>query len=249
MILLLALLVPACGWSAIAANTLALYNMEDKTDSSGNGFTMTDYGAGGVFATEPTPPTGAKSLSITSVNSQLAPAGVYNGLSGISAFTIECYIYKKRPTGVVHIITRSDASAGLGYFELRIENNDPGTLNWGTYTGAWQQVTAANAIALNTWYHVAGTYNAGTMRLYINGTEVGTAKTGLASTTGTLSSMRIGCDTSSYLVGNIDQLRFSTVARTTFPTVDPADVVAVPPNASPFLRNLITPILGPLGFK
>jgi len=64
-------------------------------------------------------------------------------------------------------------------------------------------------LPLNTWYHAAATYDGGTMRLYLNGAEVGsTAKTG-SIPSGSVVPIHIGRspEGSNYMHGAIDDVR------------------------------------------
>ena len=79
----------------------------------------------------------------------------------------------------------------------------------------WSSVTSADALTPGAWYHVAGTYDGDTMRVYINGALRGSA--GYADgiqDSGT--PLLIGSRESDwYLAGKIDLVRVWNVARST----------------------------------
>ncbi|HEY0977057.1 MAG TPA: LamG-like jellyroll fold domain-containing protein, partial [Flavobacteriales bacterium] len=91
-----------------------------------------------------------------------------------NAITLEAWIYPTSWRTNVYegnIINKEGASM-QGYM-LRCGAN--GTLNFNLGNGtAWNELNSASGVlTLNTWQHVAGTYDGSTMRLYVNGVEVG----------------------------------------------------------------------------
>jgi hypothetical protein len=107
-----------------------------------------------------------------------------------------------------------EAPGGLTY-SLYAHDNAPhpaATVNTG---GIDQTVPGAAALALNTWTHVAATYDGATLRLFVNGVQVATrAVTGsLITSTGAL---RIGGNTvwGEYFTGLIDEIRIYNRALT-----------------------------------
>jgi len=78
-------------------------------------------------------------------------------------------------------------------------------------------VATTGPLSENTWYHVAATYNGSTMKLFLNGTEVGsTAKTG-ALTTNAAAEAYIGGNPPGNdrpWKGEIDEVRIWNTART-----------------------------------
>lgn len=72
------------------------------------------------------------------------------------------------------------------------------------YGGLIKTVTYVIPVTPTGWVHIAATYTGGTLRLYLNGVEVGTAATGGGSMTGTLTAANIGRHFSStfYAPGN-----------------------------------------------
>ena len=74
--------------------------------------------------------------------------------------------------------------------------------------GADRELRGPSAVPLNTWTHLAETYDGATQRLYVNGTQVATrAQTGLITTS--TGSLRIGGNSiwGEWFSGKIDELR------------------------------------------
>jgi len=93
-----------------------------------------------------------------------------------NAVTLEAWIYPTSWRTEVYqgnIINKEQDSNNSGYM-LRCGAN--GTLNFNVGgEGEWHEVnSAANALTLNTWQHVAGVYDGTTLHLYLNGVEITT---------------------------------------------------------------------------
>lgn len=78
------------------------------------------------------------------------------------------------------------------------------------HNGIYNSVQDPTPLAINTWYHVAVTYDAATttMKLYKNGTQVGTTNTGVPNYSSG-NAVRLGAfvDGSNLLKGNMDEAR------------------------------------------
>lgn len=89
--------------------------------------------------------------------------------------TLEAWIYANQWASEVWqgcVLNKEQNGSGNdnGYM-LRTGKN--GTLNFNLGSGSWNEInSAAGAMKTNTWYHIAGTYDGGIMRSYINGIEV-----------------------------------------------------------------------------
>ncbi|MFK7785014.1 MAG: LamG domain-containing protein, partial [Crocinitomicaceae bacterium] len=71
------------------------------------------------------------------------------------------------------IVSKDGWAAGDQGYTLRAGANGVLSFNF-SGGGTWREVTSAPLMATGKWYHVAGTYDGATMRIYINGEEVGT---------------------------------------------------------------------------
>lgn len=93
------------------------------------------------------------------------------------------------------------------------QGNRPGF--GGTFTSGNQNTFAPSILAVNTWTHLAATFDGATVRLYVNGAQVASRAqtTPLAATTGTL---QIGGDSypNEFFVGRIDEVRVYNRALT-----------------------------------
>jgi hypothetical protein len=85
----------------------------------------------------------------------------------------------------------------------------------GTFGGNDVQAYGTATLALNTWSHLAATYDGSTLRLYLNGTQVGSlAQTG--AMTPSASPLTIGGDSifGQYFQGTIDEVRVYSATLT-----------------------------------
>src|SRR5438046_5653023 len=85
----------------------------------------------------------------------------------------------------------------------------------GTFTAGNQNLAAPSGLAVNTWTHLAATFDGAMVRLYVNGVQVTSQAqaTPLRATTGTL---QIGADSyaGENFVGRIDEVRIYNRALT-----------------------------------
>jgi hypothetical protein len=85
----------------------------------------------------------------------------------------------------------------------------------GIFAGSHGEVFAPNALPLNTWTHLAATYDGTTLRLYLNGTLADSkAQTGTLATSS--NPLTIGGDPifGQYFQGRIDEIRIYNTALT-----------------------------------
>jgi hypothetical protein len=81
--------------------------------------------------------------------------------------------------------------------------------------GTFGNAFGSSALTANTWTHLAVTYDRSTIRLYVNGTQVGTSAATASIATST-NALQIGGDAiyGQYFHGVIDEVRIYNVART-----------------------------------
>ena len=101
------------------------------------------------------------------------------------------------------------------YYLEAMSTNSSRPAGGGTFGSTTVETYGTAALAANTWTHLAVTYGAGTLRLYVNGTQVSSlARTGnlLTST----NPLEIGGDSiwGQYFAGMIDEVRVYNLALT-----------------------------------
>ena len=99
----------------------------------------------------------------------LVDLGNNPALTSPAEFTIETVANFSTLTGGYILATEAWGTAGQG-FSFRIDQSHI-NFNTGTDTG-WNGVTAPEVAALDVWTHIAVTYSATAMKLYVNGLEV-----------------------------------------------------------------------------
>jgi hypothetical protein len=136
--------------------------------------------------------------------------------------TLEAWIYptsfKTNPWDC-NVICKEDNSANYGYM-LRVGGSGQLNFGMGNGTSTWMERNSpSNVLVLNTWQHIAGTYDGTWMRLYVNGKVVDSASaTSNISNTGAAIQLTIGDHTGSYqrrFQGLIDEVRVWKACRTT----------------------------------
>ncbi len=123
-----------------------------------------------------------------------------------TAMTLEAWVRPSANGGWRTAILKERGAAGHVYALYASNGTVPTTENFiGTaYNGA----TSSTALALNTWTHLASTYDGTTLRLFVNGTQVATKATSGAMAA-TASPLRIGGNAiwGEYFAGQIDEVR------------------------------------------
>jgi len=121
------------------------------------------------------------------------------GSSGNAAFTfgngdvtIECWVNHTTITGTQNYYRTQSGAANAAYL-FRQTN---GQLEWAVYnsTGTllFSMLSAASALTVNTWYHVAAVRNGNTHTIYVNGVASGTPVTASYTAPAPLSNIFIG---------------------------------------------------------
>lgn len=132
-----------------------------------------------------------------------------------AAYTVEAWV-KFNAVQNSAIIQRLNAAETTSAFGLYL--NSSGNFVHYADDGALHTVTATTIAEAGKWYHVAGAFSAGTMRLFVDGVEEGTPVTGISSLTGSMDHLNIGKNMSgrgdNYLNGQVDEVRLWNAALT-----------------------------------
>ncbi len=195
------------------ANTVALYHFNETSgstisDASGNG---NDGIATGT----------------TIVDGKFGNARDFNGSSDYikvtciptnpnNAFTFELYCLVHSFTDVMHLINYGDFPSG--YYgvspALYIETNRSVVFYMYPLNGQYLGLASNTKLSTGVWYHVAGTYDGNTAKLFINGVLDAATTYNLGSQI--LANTYLGANKSNnerYLDGLIDEVRISNKAR------------------------------------
>lgn len=178
------------------------------TDSSALNLTMTKEGA----------PTTVNTQYMFGTSSILIPQGaklkVANAAVGCPGdFTVECFVRFSTLVGnqifIFHGLTNNAVDTWQFICQTNVIRVQGAGANW---------FISSSAVAINTWYHVALTKNAGTFTLWLNGVSQGTSTQSTAPSGGLSIGGRynIAGDTAGINSGWVDEVRLTKgVARYT----------------------------------
>lgn len=139
----------------------------------------------------------------------------------MTTFTLEAWIYP-RSTTYRRIISNFSNTATTGEFTFdtyNVTNNGRGLRFYVEGTGTLNQtISVANVLTLNSWNHVAATFDNGAIKIYVNGILVGSAAASFTTIPACANTIRLGEDvvigTAEYFNGKMDDVRIWTTART-----------------------------------
>lgn len=195
---------------------VASYQMTDGsgsslTDNSGNGNNAT-LSAGTSWVASPVTFAGnALAFDGTNDNVQV-PHHTSHEIS--TAITLEAWIYATSSSSVQDVITNSNNTINTGYAFPRTDDGWSHVSYWLHIGGIWRTMTAAYP-SLNSWHHLAATYDGANMKIYIDGLLAGTqAQTGTITTNSNLLSLGNQPGFAEYFGGYADEMRVWNVART-----------------------------------
>jgi hypothetical protein len=167
------------------SDLLAFWKLDDLTDSSGNGYTLTNNN------------------SVTFGAGKIGDAAQFDGSNYLTAsilalggsFTLSFWLNPSTTSGYRNVLTwRSDGTGSIGY---------NGTIYWYADNGGFLVQSSSGIIQTSVWQHVVLTCNANSMTIYHNGVSVAT---GTDTNTRTATNLTIGAFTngSEAVVGDLD---------------------------------------------
>ena len=191
-------------------NTVALYHFDDgsgltTSDASGNGNTLTLVSAPGWVAGNNTRMAGSALKFSGSSDYVSIPPTCLSSVS--SQITLEAWVNLSGSGETARIIDHITVATGDGFL-LDLYNGQPRII---VGSGVAQ---ALSALPANAWYHIAGTYNGDSVRIYVNGVCADSAEVS-ASVPSNSHDVYIGIDQNyaSHFTGVIDEVRIWNIAR------------------------------------
>jgi len=152
---------------------------------------------------------------------RIADDSTLDGDGSWSEMTVEFWVKSTSDNQRATIILAKRDTSSYGSYQIGFDSAGSSQIFWGLYlSSGYGETNYADTPSLmtNQWYHVVGTFDSPTIKLYINGVlEATGSKSGLiAATDGT--PIRLGCrgsgsGTERHLEGGLDEVRISNIAR------------------------------------
>lgn len=165
-------------------------------------------------------PGGSVTLTSSAGNALQTSAGNYVTLpstlnSGFSAnrITVEGWFNLSSVAfGLAGLVSEAYMGDGLVKFSLYLNGQQ---IIAGFYNGSWTTATSSVIMPVNTWTHIAATYDQTSINVYVNGNLTGSTPATVALPAGS-EEWRMGrrWDNPEYFLGMMDEVRIWNVART-----------------------------------
>ena len=187
-------------------------------DTSGNSFAGITNNTTLDFNTEATSGTGTH-LNFDGINDVVGvnSSSINSTLQGINTFTVEARVRSFNNTGngvIAGIYDYPTTGLGMQFLLRRDGANYTFWIDEGT---GFKNVTATSAVTINTWQHVAGTWDGTNMRIYVDGVLQNTTAVAGANfkTLGATARLAIGSNAhNESFTGDIDEVRLWKKTRT-----------------------------------
>lgn len=182
------------------------------TDNSSAARTVTANGGAAVSTAEKYFGTGSAYLD---------GSGDYLSLSDNDAwhmtgdFTVECFIRPSNTSGFKDIIGQRTGNGSCPFVISQNGSALQAYISFNNLSWAAAPAISGGSLSANTWYYVALVRSGSSFKLYLDGSQIGSTFTASDSFTNAASNLNIGGQNAAYQFnGYIDELRWTTVART-----------------------------------
>jgi len=180
-------------------NTSATNGAQNNTflDSSTNNFTVTRNGDTTQGSFNPYTPSGYWSGFFDGTGDWLSVPDNAAFEFGSGDLTAEAWVYLTgySPASFAVIVSKNENITTLGFYLLVSGTTSSWTsVTWQQYYSGTssEQTTGSFTFNLNTWYHVAATKSSGSVRLFVNGTQVNTTATFTQTQSNSAAAVTIG---------------------------------------------------------
>lgn len=133
-----------------------------------------------------------------------------------SPITIDLWAFRTGTSPVMHLVgKRSGCSGGLFNYQMALNTLSGQGLQFGSGLGPGNEVATGMDLPLNTWTHLAGTFDGSVFRFYINGQLVATSGAGMLGPTTADPFLIGGAGTCARFAGLIDEVEIYNRALST----------------------------------
>jgi hypothetical protein len=226
---------------------VAAYGFEEAAgtatdDASGNGNSGVISGATRIA-------TGryGSALSFDGVNDLVTVADAPS-LDLTTGMTLEAWVYPTALSGYRTVVMK-EVPSELAYCLYAHDGSPRPAAYINTGTAIDPTVAGSSSLPLNTWSHLAATYNGSTLVLYVNGTQVG-SQVITGSLVQSANALRFGGNAvwGEYFQGRLDDVRVYnralTASEIAVDLATPVTNVASPPDSIPPTVSISTPAAG-----
>jgi hypothetical protein len=157
--------------------------------------------------------TGGNALQFSGSGNYVTIPSTINSSFSTNRITVEGWFYQTAATvGMPALVGEAFLGDGTVKFSLYLSGQQ---VIAGFYSAAWTSAASTVNLALNTWTHIAATYDQTAIRIYVNGVASGSFATAAVLPAGS-EEWRIArrWDLADYFTGRMDEIRIWNVART-----------------------------------
>jgi O-glycosyl hydrolase len=185
-------------------------------------------------------------LAFNGVNSWVTVAGA-SSLNLTTGMTLEAWVYPTDSNGWETVVLKERGTTGLAYALYGSDDAGRPPAGYVNVGGIDRSVVGPSPLPLDTWSHLAVTYDGSTMRLYVNADQVASRnQTGSVATSG--DPLWIGGNAvwGEYFDGSIDEVRvyYNALTQAEIQTDMNTPVVPGPPDTIPPTVSITAPTNG-----